>query len=292
MKLRRNSGASVRHADFHRIRLRYILAAPRGRPRRLSRGGALPDVRVGVQTDSPALGNELEGILQQIRDHTLQLRRIIGKHRQLVVREKVKRQTFFLKARRPQAAHLRQAIVQVARLEPHLQAASFQSAVGQKILNELLQPLPARLHVAEHFALPRIQRPQFLALQQFDVSIQNRQRCFQIVRRGAERVGGALESLLQFGVSLWQISRAGYSFARNRKRHGLRRALDRLGNTHVLLYSGHKGRQKRRGDALDWLREESCTKIESYPTFPFQRKIQLIYPNLPNPSPSHLLILV
>src|SRR6202007_1111434 len=102
------------------------------------------------------LRNEFEGILQQIGDHALQLRRIERKRRQLVVRQKIKRQSFFLKTRRPQAAYVRQAIVDVAHLEAHLQAAGFESAKGEEILNELLQPLAARLHIAQHFPLPLI----------------------------------------------------------------------------------------------------------------------------------------
>ena len=165
MKLRRNSRTCIGHADLHGIGLRSILPAPLTRRGRLGRRTAFPHVGFGVQPNRPALRNKLERVLQQIRDHPLQLRRIEGKHRQLVIRQKVKRQSLFLKARRPQPAHVREAVVDIARLELHLQAAGFQSAVGQEVLNELLQPLAARLHVAQHFPLARIQRSQFLALQ-------------------------------------------------------------------------------------------------------------------------------
>ena len=93
-------------------------------------------------------------------------------------------------------------MVDVARFELHLQAAGFQGAVGEEILDELLQSFAARLHVAQHFPLPRIHRSQLLALQQLHVAVQNRQRGLQIMRRGPECVGRPLEPLLQVGVSL------------------------------------------------------------------------------------------
>ena len=67
--------------------------------------------------------------------------------------------------------------------------------------------LPLDLHVAQHFPLALVQRTQLLALQQFDVAIQNRQGRFQIVGGRAQRVGGALKALLQLGVGLQQIRR-------------------------------------------------------------------------------------
>jgi hypothetical protein len=44
---------------------------------------------------------------------------------------------------------------------------------------------PLALHVAQNFALAVAQRSQLLALQKFDVAVQNRQRRLQVVRCGA-----------------------------------------------------------------------------------------------------------
>src|SRR5208337_5684047 len=102
----------------------------------LGRGTPLPHVRLRVQPNRSALGNELERVLEQVGDYPLQLGRIEGKHRKLVVGQKVKRQSFFLKASRPQATNFGEALVDVAYFELHLQPAGFEGAVHQKILNE------------------------------------------------------------------------------------------------------------------------------------------------------------
>ena len=107
-----------------------------------------------MQPDRTARGNKFERVLQKIRDDALQLGRIEGKNRQLIVGQKIKRQTFFLKTGGPETADIRQAVVDIRRLVAHLEAAGFERAVSQKILDKLLQPFPAGLHIAQHFALP------------------------------------------------------------------------------------------------------------------------------------------
>jgi hypothetical protein len=68
-----------------------------------------------------------------------------------------------------------------------------------------LQPLAAGAHVAQHFALPRVEPAEFLALQQFDVSVENRQRGFEIVSRRGQGIGGAFEALAKLGILLRQL---------------------------------------------------------------------------------------
>src|SRR5208282_1578530 len=87
------------------------------------------------------------------------------------------------------------------------------------------------------------QRSKFLALQQFDIPVQNRERCFQVVSGGAESVRSALESLLQLGVRLQQITQIGRSFPLGRGRWRGRLCFGGLGNTSILLRGGHKGRR-------------------------------------------------
>ena len=58
----------------------------------------------------------------------------------------------------------------------------------KKVLNVTLQSLPIRMHVAKDFALAIVQVSQFLALQHFDVTVQDRQRSFQIVRGRGQRI--------------------------------------------------------------------------------------------------------
>jgi len=103
----------------------------------------------------------LKEFSKQVGDHALQLGRIQGKLRQLVIRQEVKSQSLFLKASRPQAANIGEALVDVARRVMHFQAAGFEGAVGEEILNELLQALAAGLHVAQDFPLTLAQGPSF-----------------------------------------------------------------------------------------------------------------------------------
>ena len=66
-------------------------------------------------------------------------------------------------------------------VELHAQAAGFEGAVGQEILNELLQTFSALAHVLQDFALAIADRTQLLAVQQLNVSVQNRKRRLEIM---------------------------------------------------------------------------------------------------------------
>ena len=70
-------------------------------------------------------------------------------------------------------ADLGETGVHVCLLELHAQFSGFKHAVGQEILDEVLQTLPAGKHVLHHFALALVEKPKFLTLQQFDVAIQD-----------------------------------------------------------------------------------------------------------------------
>ena len=120
----------------------------------------------------PPWGVYLRCILQQVRDHALDFRRIKSERSQLVIGQEIECQAALLKTPGPEPANFREAGVHVAFDELHAQFASFEHAERQEILNELLQALPARKHVAHHFALAIIERAEFLALQQFDVAVQ------------------------------------------------------------------------------------------------------------------------
>src|SRR5208282_4042508 len=178
------------------------------------------------------LRNELERVLQQIGDDALQLRRIEGKQGKLVVGQKVKRQTFFLKSQRPQPANIGQALVDVADGELHVQAAGLERAVGQEILNESLQPFPARLHVQQDLALAGIQRSQLLALEQFNVSIHDGQRSLQVVSRRCQGIRGALEASPQLRVRLQKIRRVFNLLPGDQSGASLCFCLTRLRSTH------------------------------------------------------------
>ncbi len=102
--------------------------------------------------------------------------RVEGENRKLVIGQEIERDSFFLKAIRPQAADSRKAVVDVPGVELHAEPAGFEGAVGQEILNELLQALATVAHVLQNFALALAERSQLLAVQQFDVSVQNRKR--------------------------------------------------------------------------------------------------------------------
>ena len=106
---------------------------------------------------------------------------------------------------RPQAANFGQTGVEVGRLEVHLHLAGFENAEAQKVLDEVLQALPAGAHVAQDLALPLVQSAQLLALQELDVAVQNGQRSLEVMGGRGEGIGGALKSLLQLGELLQQI---------------------------------------------------------------------------------------
>ncbi len=95
-------------------------------------------------------------------------------------------------------------------VELHSKSARFESAVSQEILDELLQALSALAHVLQDFALAIADRPQLLAVKQFDVSVQNRKRRLQIVSCRTERVRRAMQSLAEFLVFVQQVLRAGH----------------------------------------------------------------------------------
>src|SRR5579871_2815925 len=184
MKFGWNPRSRVGDADLHRVWMRDILPAtlmPRGN----RFGAALPHVRLGVEPDRSTLRREFECVLQQVRNNALELRRVEGKNRKLVVRQEIKRDAFFLKAIGPEPAHAREALVEIGDIELHVQTAGLERAVRQKILDELLQTLPAVAHVDQNFALTIVQGAQLLAAEKIDISVENRKRSFQIVRSRA-----------------------------------------------------------------------------------------------------------
>ena len=144
----------------------------------------------------------LNEFFEEIGDHTFELRRIEGKRGQFVVGQKIQRQALLLKSIRPHTADFGQAVVNIAGCELHAQPAGFKSAVGQEILNKLLQPLSAGLHVAKDFLLAFAQWAKFLALQQLHVAIQDRQGRLKIMSCRAQGIGSALKTLTEFLVFL------------------------------------------------------------------------------------------
>ena len=151
----------------------------------------------GMQPDRAALGGVLARVLQKIGDHALDLRRIERKRRQLVVRQKIERKTAFMKTIGPETADFGKAGVHVAFHKQHAQLTRLEDGKSQEVLNEVLQALSAGEHISHDLALAIIERPELLALQQLDVSVQNRQGRFQIVGGGAQRVGGFAETVAQ-----------------------------------------------------------------------------------------------
>ena len=89
----------------------------------------------------------------------------------------------------------------------HAQPADFEGAVGQKILNKILQPFAAVAHVLQHFTLSLADRTQFLAMQELNISVQDGQWCLEIMGGGSECIGCALKTFAQFFVLVQQIFR-------------------------------------------------------------------------------------
>src|SRR3954462_1463291 len=123
-----------------------ILPAALGR-RRYGSCAAFPHVGFGMEPYGSGLSRELVRILKQVRYDALQLRRVERKMRELVVGQKIKSNSFLLKAVRPQPADSRQAIVDVAHLNLHAQPAGLEGAVSQEVLDELLQAFAAVAHI-------------------------------------------------------------------------------------------------------------------------------------------------
>src|SRR5437870_13155641 len=93
----------------------------------------------------------------------------------------------------------------MAHFVTHLRFAGLENAKTQEILNELLQPLTAGAHIVKNFTLAIVQRPELLALQQFDIAIENGKRSLQIMSRRAQGVCGAQKPLTKLGVLLQQL---------------------------------------------------------------------------------------
>ena len=70
---------------------------------------------------------------------------------------------------------------------------------------ELLQALAVGAHIAKHVALTIIERAQFLALQQLDISVQNRKGSLEIVGRRSQGVGGAQKPFAKLRIFLQQL---------------------------------------------------------------------------------------
>ena len=141
------------------------------------------------------------------------------------MRQEVQGETALLKPARPEAANLGETRVHVAFHELHAQFAGFEHAEGQKVLNEVLQALSAGKHVAHHFALAVIQRSEFLALQQFNVAVQDRQGRLEVVGGRGESVRGLAKTVTQLFELAYNIGgRAGRGYSR---RAGWRQAVFR-----------------------------------------------------------------
>ena len=113
-------------------------------------------------------------------------------------------------------------------------------------MNELLQALSALAHVAQNFALAIADRSQLLALQKFDIAVQNRKRRLQIVRGGAESVGGAMKTLAKIFVFLQQILGLGTSridAQRQRRRESM--PFQRQRQSEFLRVRGHTEKNHR-----------------------------------------------
>src|SRR5207253_9273876 len=106
MIFRRDPGSSVRNAYLGRVWLRNILAAAFTAHSWLGRISTFPHVRLCMQPYRASRGRKLGGVLQKIRNHALHFGGIEWKGLQLVVSEKIERESFFLKTRRPETADL------------------------------------------------------------------------------------------------------------------------------------------------------------------------------------------
>ena len=185
----RNARPGIGDAYLHRVGQRVILLASFTRNAGIARAAAFPHVGFRVQPNRSSCRSELRCILQQVGNHPLHLGRVKRKSRQFVVSQKVKRKSLLLKPVRPEAADLGETGIHVPGLVSHLHLAGFEHAEAEEVLDEMLQPLAAGVHIAQHFALAIVEPAQLLTLQQFDVSVKNRQRSLQVMGCGGERVG-------------------------------------------------------------------------------------------------------
>src|SRR5438105_10636107 len=103
---------------------------------------------------------------------------------------------------RPQATDLGETRVHVAGLILHLHLAGLEYAEIEEILDEVLQPLTAGIHIPKNFALAFVQGSELFTGQQFHVSIQNRQRSLEVMSRRSQGIRSSQESLPQLGVLL------------------------------------------------------------------------------------------
>jgi hypothetical protein len=80
------------------------------------------------------------------------------KGRQLIIGEKVERETPLLKAIRPETADFRETGIHIALLVGDTHLACFQNAEAKEILDKVLQALTAGAHVAEYVTLAIVER--------------------------------------------------------------------------------------------------------------------------------------
>ena len=171
----------------------------------LSYAAPLPHMRLSMQPYGPAARRVFGSILQKIRNHPLYLGVVKREFFQFLIGQEVESKTLLLKTLRPHATNIRKASVEISNFIVQLDVAGFEHAEGQKILDEMLQPMTTRVHVTEHFALAVVQWAQFFAAQQFDIPIHDRQWCFQVVCGRGQGVGGPGKALAKLGVFLCQF---------------------------------------------------------------------------------------
>src|SRR2546425_10095925 len=108
---------------------------------------------------------------------------------------------------RPQTTDLGEAGVHVAGLVLHLHLAGLKHAEIEEVLDEVLQPLTAGIHIPENFALAFVKGSELLTCEQFHVAVQNRQGSLEVMSRRSQGIRSAQESLPQLGVLLQQLCR-------------------------------------------------------------------------------------
>src|SRR5437867_315916 len=108
---------------------------------------------------------------------------------------------------RPHATDLGKAGVHVAGLVLHLYLTGFKDAETEEVLDEMLQPLSAGIHVPQNFALAFIEGSELLTCKEFHVAVQNRQWSLQVMSCRGQGIRCAQESFPQLGVLLQQLCR-------------------------------------------------------------------------------------
>src|SRR5947209_8527639 len=93
---------------------------------------------------------------------------------QLILWTEIERDSLLLESRHPEATNFRQASVEVADLEIHVQILGFDCAKGEEISDKPFQALFIRLHVGEDLALLSREFTGFSITEKFDVAVHDR----------------------------------------------------------------------------------------------------------------------